>query len=122
GGLGPVGVDALARFVEQGGTVVALDSACEFAIKHLYLPVRNVVEGLDEETFYCPGSLLHLLVDSTHPLGYGFRRNEVGLFAGSPVFELDGANAGTIAARYPVHNQVASGWILGADRLAGKAA
>ena len=122
GGLGAVGVEALTRFVEAGGTLVALDSACEFAIKHLYLPVRNVVEGVDEDTFYCPGSLLRLLVDPAHPLGFGLRRNEVGLFAESPAFELDSSASSSVAARYPLYNLSVSGWILGEQKIAGKAA
>lgn len=122
GGLGTVGVEALTRFVEEGGTLVAIDSACEFAIKHLYLPVRNVVEGLSEEEFFCPGTLMRLLVNGTHPLGFGLRRNEIGLFSESPAFELDGSESGTIAARYPLHNPAVSGWILGADKIAGKSA
>ncbi len=122
GGLGPVGVDALARFVEDGGTLVALDSACEFVMQHLYLPVRSVVSGLKNDEFYCPGSLLRILVDPEHPLGYGLRRNQVALFSGSPVFDLAGGGSGTVAAKYPLHNHSVSGWILGEERLSGKAA
>lgn len=122
GGLGPVGVDALTRFVEEGGTLVTIDAACEFAIKHLYLPVRNVVEGLSEDEFFCPGSLLRLLVNGTHPLGFGLRRNEVGLFSGSPAFALEGSDSGTVVARYPLYDPAVSGWILGSEKLAGKAA
>jgi hypothetical protein len=122
GGLGAQGVAALATFVEQGGTLVALDSACEFAIRQLYLPVRNVVEGLDEDTFYCPGSLLRLVVDGSHPIGYGLRRNEVGLFLQSPAFELDGGGSGQVVARYPLYNTSVSGWILGEQKIAGKGA
>ena len=122
GGLGPVGVDALTRFVEDGGTLVAIDSACEFAIKHLYLPVRNVVEGLSEDDFFCPGTLMRLLFNGVHPLGFGLRRNEIGLFSESPAFELDGSDSGTVVARYPLHNPAVSGWILGAEKIAGKGA
>lgn len=122
GGLGPLGIDGLREFVEAGGTLVAIDSACDMAIKRLYLPVRNVVEGLPEEEFYCPGSLLRLIVDPLHPLGFGLRRNEVGLFMKSPVFEPGpGANA-TVVASYPLYEPNLSGWILGSDKLAGKAA
>jgi hypothetical protein len=122
GGLGQLGVDALREFVESGGTLVAIDSATEFAIKQLYLPVRNVAEGLSEEEFYCPGSLLRLLIDPKHPLGYGLRRNEVALFMKSPAFELGSGSNGSVVASYPLHEPNLSGWILGSDKLAGKGA
>ncbi|MEX2314184.1 MAG: hypothetical protein WD628_00605, partial [Thermomicrobiales bacterium] len=122
GGLGQLGVDALREFVEAGGTLVAIDSACEFAIKQLYLPVRNVVEGLSEEEFYCPGSLLRVIITPSHPLGFGLRRNEVALFMKSPAFELGPGSNATIAGSYPLHEPNLSGWILGSDKLAGKGA
>jgi hypothetical protein len=122
GGLGQLGIDALREFVEAGGTLVAIDSACEVAIKQLYLPVRNVVEGLSEEEFYCPGSLLRVLVDPKHPLGFGLRRNEVALFMKSPVFELGSGSGGTVVGSYPLYEPNLSGWILGSDKLAGKGA
>ena len=124
GGLGQLGVGALRAFVEAGGVLVALDTAADFAIAHLQLPVRNVVAGLKEEEFYCPGSLLRVVVDPTHPLGWGFRRNAVVLFLRGPVFEPAGHADGNvdIVARYPLYEPNASGWILGDDKLAGKAA
>lgn len=122
GGLGQLGVDALRAFVEAGGTLVAIDSACDVAIKQLYLPVRNVVEGLSEEEFYCPGSLLRIIVDASHPLGFGLRRNEVALFMKSPVFEPGSGSNASVAASYPLYEPNLSGWILGSDKLAGKAA
>jgi hypothetical protein len=125
GGLGRLGADALRAFVEQGGTLVALDCACDFAIKQLYLPVRNAVEGLNEEAFYCPGSLLRILVDTTSELGWGLRRNEVALFMKSPVFAVPEEQRGprvAIAASYPLYEPNLSGWILGVEHLAGKAA
>jgi hypothetical protein len=122
GGLGQLGIDALREFVESGGTLVAIDSACELAIKQLYLPVRNVVEGLSEEEFYCPGSLLRVLIDPKHPLGFGLRRNEVALFMKSPAFEPGSGSGGTVVGSYPLYEPNLSGWILGSDKLAGKAA
>lgn len=124
GGLGQIGVDALRAFVHAGGTLVALDSSCRFAIRHFYLPVRDVVDGLPETEFYCPGSLLRILVDGAHPLGYGLRREEVALFLKSPVFDIDPPfrHEVTVVARYPYYEPNLSGWILGAEKLAGKAA
>ena len=60
GGLGREGVKALREFVEQGGTLVALNQASDFAVEQLGLPLRDVTEGLKRTEFYCPGSLLRM--------------------------------------------------------------
>jgi hypothetical protein len=124
GGLGPVGAEALRAFAEAGGTIVALDSSSEFAIQHLYLPVKNAVAGVAEEDFYCPGSLLRVVIDTSHPIGYGMPRDGVALFMKSPVFEVSGPGAGEVdvPVSYPNVAQNLSGWILGSEKLAGKAA
>ncbi|CAN5659326.1 hypothetical protein BH23CHL2_BH23CHL2_19920 [soil metagenome] len=121
GGLGEVGAEALRAFVENGGTLIAIDQAGDYAKDHLYLPVRNVVKDLKREEFFCPGSLLRLIVDTSHPLGFGLRRDEVAAFVRSPVYELIGKDAET-AARYAPNNPRLSGWILGQEKLAGKPA
>jgi hypothetical protein len=120
GGLGEIGLAALRSFVETGGTLVALDAACETVIKGFWLPVRNVLEGVDRKEFYCPGSLLRIIIDPTHPLGWGLRRDETAVFINSPAFEVTGE--GTTIARYPLSDPNLSGWILGAKHLAGKGA
>ena len=122
GGLGQLGADALAEFAEAGGTLVALDSACGFVLRYLHPPVRDVVDGLSEEEFYCPGSLLRVVVDTSHPLGWGMKRQEVALFMKSPVFEGTLDDHVAVVARYPEYEPNLSGWILGANRLAGKGA
>jgi hypothetical protein len=68
GGLGSEGVAALRSFVEEGGTLVALDSASLFAIEQLELPVRNTLAGVAPSDFFCPGSILRAEADATHPL------------------------------------------------------
>ncbi len=122
GGLGEVGLGALREFVAAGGTLVALDAACEAVIKGFWLPVRDVLEGVDRKEFYCPGSLLRILVDGRHPLGWGLRREETAVFINSPAFEIAAGGEGAAVARYPLSDPNLSGWILGAQHLAGKAA
>ena len=71
GGIGEQGVKELRKFVEQGGTLVLLNRASEFAIEQFKLPVRNVVAGLPRSEFYVPGSILRIELDAAHPIGGG---------------------------------------------------
>lgn len=119
-----MGMDALQTFVEAGGHVIAIDAACEALVKRFALPVRNALEELAETDFYCPGSLLRVVMDNSHPLGWGLPRETAVLFLKSTAWEL-GAGVGGEAAvigRYPTSNPNLSGWILGEKHLYGKAA
>src|SRR5207249_152458 len=64
GGLGDDGVKALRQFVQDGGTLVALNDASRFAATQLLLPVRNVLEGVADDEFYAPGSIFRLELDT----------------------------------------------------------
>jgi ribosomal protein S18 acetylase RimI-like enzyme len=126
GGLGEAGVKALREFVEQGGTLVTLNEASGFAIEALKLPVRDVTAGLKRTEYYAPGSILRTELDTSHPIAAGLPRESVAWVEDSPVFELtdspDAARA-RIIARYPASaDSLLSGWLLGGERLKGKAA
>ena len=114
---------ALREFVEAGGTLIALNNATNFAIDYLRLPVRNVLRGVANKDFYCPGSILRteLLVDN--PLTFGLERESIAWFEQSPAFEIVDANAAKAIAKYPENGSaLLSGWVLGDQRLRGKAA
>lgn len=130
GGLGPEGVKALREFVESGGTLVFLNRASNFAIDQFKLPLRNVVAGLPRTDFYVPGSILRIELDTSHPIAKGMPQETIAWAEDSPVFEItDGAGASVppsnveVIAKYPTdQNPLLSGWLLGADRIKGKAA
>jgi len=134
GGLGKEGVQSLKSFAEEGGTLVAIDSASDMPIAEFALPVTNVLAGFGREErpgadesdqgskdFYCPGAILAAQVEgvSTSPLAHGLEATTPIWFEGSPAFET---KTGTVVARYPPENPLLSGWLLGDKYLRGKAA
>ena len=123
GGLGAEGVEALAAFVRDGGTLVALDSSSQLAIEALALPVRDVLAGLPPEEFFCPGSLLRLEIDTAQPLGFGLQPASAAFFTFGGAFEPAPDAPGVhVVARYGSRDVLMSGWLEGESRIAGKAA
>ncbi|MFL6231432.1 MAG: M14 family zinc carboxypeptidase [Pyrinomonadaceae bacterium] len=125
GGLGAEGVKALREFVEQGGTLIALNQASDFAINEIHLPLRDITEGLKQTEYYAPGSILCTEIDTTHPIAKGMPRESIAWVEDSPIFEFDArdSNRVHVIARYPAdRDPLLSGWLLGGSRLRGKAA
>jgi hypothetical protein len=126
GGLGKEGALALREFVEQGGMLICLNRASDFAIEQFGLPVRDVTKDLARTEFYAPGSILRIELDKSHPVAASMPRESIAWVENSPAFELsDPREAGRvrIIARYPAQGDpLLSGWLLGGERLRGRAA
>src|SRR5438876_9271649 len=144
GGLGEEGVKALREFVEQGGTLIFLNRASDFAIEQFKLPVRDVVAELPRTDFFVPGSILRIELDTNDPITKGMPKESIAWVENSPVFEVIAGSAGILPAmsakREPADKMSAlpavrviawyprdrdpllSGWLLGGDRIKGKAA
>jgi len=126
GGLEKEGVDNLKAFVENGGILVTLNDASQFAIKEFAPPVRNILERSEQTKFFCPLSILKLNVDNASPLGYGLNETTAGVFSGSPVFEtwvpLTTEWDRKVVASYPEDGILLSGWMSGEEVIARKAA
>src|SRR6202171_1617089 len=123
GGIGEDGTRGITEFVRNGGTLVALDEASDFAIDSLGLAVRNTLRGVSPDKFYCPGAILKILVDDQNPLGYGMPRTSAAYFLNSPAFELlppFAQNHASAVVRYPSDNPLLSGWIGGPEYLQDK--
>ncbi|NIR50288.1 hypothetical protein GWN42_08870 [candidate division KSB1 bacterium] len=122
-GITKEGVQHLMEFVEKGGTLIALDSACDFAIEQFGLPAKNIVKEVPESDFFCPGSLLEILVDNSEPIAYGMPSNAAAMFVKSPAFQpIYWSQRTGVPAYYPDYNPLLSGWILGEDKIQGLAA
>ncbi|MGH9901280.1 MAG: M14 family metallopeptidase, partial [Pyrinomonadaceae bacterium] len=113
GGITDAGVENLRRFVEEGGTLVCFDASTELAIKRFNLPLRNVLEGVKSSEFYCPGSILRLDVDASHPLARELSPSTDAYFINSSAFEVTDPERVRVVARYAEKDVLRSGWLLG---------
>jgi hypothetical protein len=125
GGIGQEGVDALKAFVEKGGILVALNGASDFAISEFGAPARNSLTGVDRAKFFCPTSILRILVDNETPIGYGMPKEAAAMFVNSLALDTFSPSYGwdrKVVATYPEDEVLMSGWLLGEEYLARKAA
>jgi hypothetical protein len=125
GGIGELGMEAIIRFVGDGGTLVTLGAASDLAIDRLPIPVRNLKRTLRREQHYAPGTIVNLQIDPSHPLAQGLAPETFAFYTNSPFFAaIDGFTSykTTVAARFPAVNVVASGWLQGEELMAGRAA
>ena len=139
GGLGSVGVEAIREFIANGGNLVCLEESCQFAIEILDLPVKDVLRDLKSSEFYAPGSILHATLNLLSPpsvpalsrsseteLKYGMDQDFSVYFDRSMAFEIDNQTQSKSWAypvvRYARIEPLQSGWLLGAEKLQGKAA
>ena len=126
GGIEKEGVEALKVFVEEGGILVTLNETCGLAFKDLEVPAMNALEKLDRTKFFCPTSILKLKVDPASPIGYGLPEETPAVFSDSvamttwvpTTIEWDRR----IVASFAEEDVLLSGWLLGEDQIARKAA
>jgi hypothetical protein len=146
GGLGLDGALALQKFAEEGGQIVAMGAASDFAIMQFGLPVRNTLASTPSTQFYAPGSLLRIDVDPNLPETRGMQPQSVAFFINSSAFQLWDPNPPKSALRYSEsperdgmgslgdHNgyrvlavyarqkPLLSGWLLGEQHVTGRVA
>ena len=125
-------VPQLKKFLEDGGTMLAVGRSAMNLAELLGLPVDNhLVERspdgtsrpLPSEKFYVPGSVLRVAVDNTSPIAHGMTNPLDVFFDNSPVFRLEpgggaeGHPAGRVVRqrRHPLR----SGWAYGQGYLQG---
>ncbi|MHB8906933.1 MAG: M14 family metallopeptidase [Melioribacteraceae bacterium] len=121
GGIEKEGVENLKNFVEKdGGFVITLGQACNFAIEDLGLKVTNVLKTVKSDDFYCPGSLVKINVDNTNPIGYGMDLESIGYLSNNIAFATStpfGQFDRSVVVRYPTKDLLKSGFLLGEDYL-----
>jgi hypothetical protein len=127
GGLGAEGLTALKTFVENGGTLIAFASACDYVIDNFNVPVRNALAGVQRDEFSVPGSLVRLNVRTDHPVTAGLPSQVAAFIDEGMAFDTTAPAADMerwVLATYPQDPRdiLLSGWIKGEEKLTGKAA
>lgn len=126
GGIGEKGIEMLKAYVKNGGALVLLDSASELGITDFSLPFSNIMKGVKEEDFYCPGSILKLKVDSADPVGWGMEGDNFIFFRNSVAFRtrvpmLRSMDRKVVGAFGLAGDHLLSGYLKGGKRLDGAA-
>lgn len=125
-GFGAEGVKALQGFVQKGGTLVTFGQAGDLPIQRFGLPLRNLVANLPAKEFWAPGSTLRVRFDPRQPIAYGMPAEGLALFMpGSQVYEITSMDRSEdigVLATYAERDILQSGWLLGEQVIAKKAA
>jgi len=113
-------IPQLRRFVEGGGTVIAIGDSAANLTAALGLPLEDhLIENgasLPRARYFVPGSILSAQVDVTHPIAAGMRARTDVFFDNSPVFRLSpGADAAgvRVIASFDSPAPLRSGWAWG---------
>ncbi len=123
-------IPQLLKFVEDGGTILAIGSSTRIGT-YAGLPIANHLveiskegrqEPLPREKFFIPGSILRVCVDNSNPLAYGLSDEVNIVFNNSPVFKfLPEASLKGIkpVAWFESKDPLRSGWAWGKHYLEG---
>ncbi len=124
GGIERSGLANLQEFVQAGGTLIAFNQAASSLIPLMSLPVKNVLQDLGNDKFYCAGALLR--IETTHPempVNFGVPASPVVMFERGPAFETLPGFKGEVLAKYPKQEDpLESGMILHSEVLHDKIA
>ena len=121
GGFGQEGVDAFAKFLESGGTLIAAGTAVRFPMDFGWARTVDVepLAGVTAQRPIVQGEI----VRTDHPVFYGYAGTKLPIkYVGSTVFRVGVADQSNILARYEGgDDSVLSGLLVGADQLRQRA-
>jgi hypothetical protein len=120
GGIGQEGVDAIAAFLEAGGTLIAVGESARLPIEFGWAgtAAKEPVPGLTSQRPLVQGEI----VRPENPVFYGYKDKTMPIkYVGGTPFSVGVANEANVLARYVGgDNAVLSGLMVGADSLKGR--
>ncbi|HYK88356.1 MAG TPA: M14 metallopeptidase family protein [Acidobacteriota bacterium] len=123
GGIEDSGLKALHAFVEEGGSIIALGQSSLLLMDKFAAPYRDSLHEIKREDFFCPGSIVRVLVDNTHPIAFGMKEEAGADFTNSMALEAVPSFStmkSSIVVRYPSSDILMSGWLQGESYLYNK--
>ena len=119
GGMGGEGVDAIAKFLDAGGTLIAMGNAVRFATELGF--ARTVdASATTSRDFYAPRPLVNAeVLRPDHPVFYGYADRMVAIkYQNGPLLTVGAPDQSAVLARY-VGGEAAvlSGLMKGADEI-----
>ena len=119
GGMGGAGVDAFAKFLDAGGTLIAMGSAARFPADMGFARTVDASASTSAQ-FYAPRPLVRgEIVRADHPIFYGYSDRNVPIkYVGGPLLSVAAPDQGSVLARYVGGSEaVLSGLMRGADEI-----
>jgi hypothetical protein len=118
GGMGGEGVDAFAKFLDAGGTLITMGEASRFPADLGF--ARTVDVSSTSSQFYAPRPLVNAeIVKPEHPVFYGYADRLIPLkYIGGPLISVGPPDQGAVIGRYVGGDgAVLSGLMRGADEI-----
>jgi hypothetical protein len=119
GGMGGEGVDAFAKFLDAGGTLIAMGNAVRFPAEFGF--ARSVdASGSTSNQFYAPRPLVNAeVLKLDHPVFYGYTQKIMPIkYLGGPLMSVATPDQQYVLARYVGGDAaVLSGLMRGADEI-----
>ena len=119
GGMGGEGVDAFAKFLDSGGTLVAMGEAVRFPAE-MGLARTADTSASTTRDFYAPRPLVNAeILRLDHPVFYGYTDKIMAVkYLGGPLMSVAQPDQGAVLARYVGGaDSVLSGLMKGADEI-----
>jgi hypothetical protein len=119
--MGGEGVDAFAKFLDAGGTLIAMGAAVRFPTE---LGLARTAEAANPSAqFYAPRPLVKAeVLRLDHPVFYGYTQKVMPVkYLGGPLLSVGDADKGAVLGRYVGGDDaVLSGLMRGADEIRGR--
>jgi len=119
GGMGGEGVDAVAKFLDAGGTLIALGNAVRFATELGFARTVDASASTSRD-FYAPRPLVNAeVLRLDHPVFYGYADRIVPIkYQNGPLLTVGAPDQSGVVARYVGGDAaVLSGLMKGADEI-----